>query len=84
MSMAKPTKTPPPVSDSVLQGIRGLIVGSVLGALAGLGICTWLLAETLLFPGDTMVAGALICGAAGYIWGDEFFEWLKDHWHWFT
>ena len=74
----------PPVPEFVLQSLRGLIFGAVLGALAGLGVCVWLLAETLFFPGDTMVAGALICGVAGYIWGDEFFEWLDNHWHWFT
>lgn len=74
----------PPVSESTIDGIKGLIIGAVLGALVGLGVCVWLITETLLFPGDTMVAGALICGVCGYVWGDDFFDWLKDNWWWFS
>lgn len=62
------------------NAIKGLIWGAFLGALSGLGVCIWLISGTLLFPGDTMVAGALICGAFGYIYGDSFFEWLKSNW----
>ncbi len=77
-------REPPPISEHTLDAIYGLLLGAVIGALAGLGICVWLLAETLWFPGDTMVAGALICGFCGYRWGDDFFEWIKDNWWWFT
>ena len=66
------------------DAIKGLIVGTFLGGIAGLGMCIWLFTENILFPGDTMVAGALICGTCGYIWGDEFFEWLKENWRRFT
>jgi hypothetical protein len=66
------------------NAIKGLIWGVFLGGLAGLGVCIWLISETLLFPGDTMVAGALICGTCGYIYGDSFFEWLKDNWNSFV
>ena len=64
------------------EGAKGLLVGAVLGALAGLGACMWLIEGTLLFPGDTMLFGAVICGVAGFLWGDAFFDWLKDHLHW--
>ena len=65
----------------MIDGIKGLFVGALLGGFAGLGICVWFLAETPFFTGDTMVAGALICGFCGYRWGDDFFDWLKDYWH---
>lgn len=68
----------------MLDAIKGLFIGAILGGLAGLGACIWLIPGTLLFPGDTMVAGAAICGTCGYVWGDEFFEWLKEHWQQFT
>jgi hypothetical protein len=77
-------KSPPPVSENTVDAIKGLVLGAILGGFAGLGICIWLIAETLLFPGDTMVAGALICGFCGYRWGDDFFDWLSDNWHHFT
>ncbi len=62
------------------DAVKGLILGAFLGGIAGLGACIWLITETLIFPGDTMVAGALICGVCGFVWGDEFFEWVRDHW----
>ncbi len=68
------------MSEDLIDGIKGLVVGAILGGLAGLGVCFWLLAETPFFPGDTIVAGALICG---YRWGDDFFDWLNDYWHHF-
>jgi hypothetical protein len=64
----------------MLDAIKGLIIGAILGAVAGLGACIWLITETILFPGDTMVMGALFCGGLGYRYGDEFFEWLREHW----
>jgi hypothetical protein len=47
-------------------------------------VCTWLFEGTLLFPGDTMLIGAAVCGACGFLFGDAFFDWLKDCWHWFA
>ncbi len=67
----------------MIDGIKGLFVGAILGGLVGLSVCVWLLSETLFFPGDTMVVGALICGYCGFRWGDDFFDWLKDYWHHF-
>lgn len=66
------------------NAVKGLIVGAFLGGLAGLGACVWLIPVTLFFPGDTILAGAIICGACGYIWGDSFFDWLSEHWYWFS
>ena len=64
------------------EGAKGLWVGALLGGLLGLGVCIWLIEGTLLFPGDTMLIGAVVCGLGGFLCGDSFFEWLKDHWHW--
>lgn len=66
------------------QGAKGLWVGALLGAVTGLGVCTYLIEGTLLFPGDTMLVGALVCGALGFVYGESFFEWLKERWYWFT
>jgi len=49
----------------MIDGIKSLFVKAILGGLAGLGICVWLLAEAPFFPGDMLVAGALICGLCG-------------------
>jgi hypothetical protein len=35
---------------------------------------------TLLFPGDTMVVGAVTFAVLGYYKGTDFFRWLRDHW----
>jgi hypothetical protein len=64
------------------EGAKGLWVGALLGGLAGLSVCTWLIEGTLLFPGDTILIGAVTCGIAGFLCGDAFFDWLKDHLHW--
>ncbi len=66
------------------EGAKGLWVGMLLGAFAGLGVCMWLIQGTLLFPGDTMLFGAIICGILGFLFGETFFEWLKERWHWFV
>jgi Mg/Co/Ni transporter MgtE len=55
------------------EGAKGLLVGSFLGGLAGLGVCMWLIDGTLHFPGDTMLFGALICGVLGFLYGQRFF-----------
>ncbi len=62
------------------NAIKGLIIGALLGAVAGLGVCVWLLTETWLFPGDTMVIGSLFCGTCGYLWGEDFFDALLEYW----
>ena len=64
------------------DGLYGMICGVVIGALSGLGLGTWLLAEPIFFHGDAIVAGAAICGALGFIFGEPFIEWLKGHWWW--
>jgi hypothetical protein len=64
------------------QGAKGLWVGALLGALMGLGVCMWILRSTILFPGDTMLFGAIVCGILGFLFGDSFFDWLKDNLHW--
>lgn len=66
------------------DAIKGTLAGGFLGALAGLGVCMWLIPGTLLFVGDTIVIGALVGGVAGFVWGDDFFDWLKQNWGWFT
>lgn len=59
--------------------VKGLLLGLLLGASGGFGLGLWL--PLLLFPGDFLVAGALVGGVCGYIWGDDFFDWVKDYWH---
>jgi len=66
------------------EGAKGLWVGARVGGLAGLGVCMWLIEGTLLFPGDTMLFGAIICGVLGFLMGETFFDWLKERWHWFV
>ncbi len=63
--------------------VTGVLLGVVVGGGLGLGACMFIFEETLLFPGDTVLAGALVCGTLGYIFGEEFIEWLKEHWWWF-
>ena len=64
------------------EGAKGLWVGALLGGLLGLGVGMSLIEGDLLFTGVTMLIGAVVCGLAGFFYGDSFFEWLKDHWHW--
>lgn len=63
------------------EGAKGLWVGALLGGLAGLGVCMWIIDGTLLFPGDTMLFGAIICAVLGFLYGETFFDWLKDNWY---
>lgn len=72
-----PRKTP---TREPLDAVVGLIAGAFWGATLGLGIGVWLVARTILFPGDTMVLGAIVCGVLGYYKGSDFFRWLRDHW----
>ncbi len=63
------------------DAIKGVAVGTLIGGVAGLGVCIWIIPETSLFPGDTILAGAVICGVLGQIYGDSFFTWLGENWH---
>ena len=67
-----------------VEGAKGLWVGALVGGLVGLGACMWIIEGTLLFPGDTILFGAIICSVLGFLMGETFFEWLKERWHWFV
>lgn len=66
------------------EGAKGLWVGALIGGLFGLGLCTYVLRDTLLFPGDTILFGAVVCAVLGFLYGEVFFEWLKERWYWFV
>ena len=68
----------------ISDALKGVLLGGCFGGLAGLGACIWLIPGDLLFPGDTILFGAVICGIGGYIGGDAFFEWLGENWWWFS
>lgn len=64
---------------------KGLLIGAGLGSAAGLGACMWILPDELSrFPGDTILAGAVICGVLGYIFGERFINWLLENWQWWV
>ena len=71
------------MKQGIEDRIAAAVVGALFGSLIGLGICWGLIAEDLLFVGDTIVAGALICGTLGFIFGDRFVDWLRENWWWF-
>jgi hypothetical protein len=58
----------------------GTTLGALIGGGMGWGACTFVFEETLLFTGDTILAGALLCGTLGFYLGEDFIEWLKEHW----
>ncbi|MEZ6061965.1 MAG: hypothetical protein R3C19_16595 [Planctomycetaceae bacterium] len=60
------------------------VVGGFIGATMGLGVCVYLLSFTILFPGDTIVAGAIICGTFGFIYGEPFLDWLLENFRHFV
>jgi ABC-type proline/glycine betaine transport system permease subunit len=62
--------------------IAGTLIGGLIGGGMGLGACMFIFEGTLLFPGDTVLAGALICGLLGLVFGEGFIEWLKENWWW--
>lgn len=70
--------------DQILDGLKGAFWGVLIGGLSGLGVCIWLIDEPILFPGDTIVIGALICGGLGFVLREAFLEWIKDNWWWFS
>lgn len=61
----------------------GVLLGMLVGGGIGLGACIFIIEGTLLFPGDTVLAGAIICGTLGFFLGEGFIEWLKENWWWF-
>ena len=69
-------------ADSAADAVAGLIWGGLIGASIGLGVCVWVIPGPLLFPGDTMVVGAVACGAGGYFYGDRFLDWLRENAWW--
>ena len=66
------------------DAIKGALLGGFLGALAGLGTCIWIIPSTWLFPGDTILIGAVVFGVCELLFGDQFFDLVRDHWWWFT
>lgn len=58
-------------------------MGALAGGGLGLGACMFVFERTLLFPGDTMLAGAVICGVLGGYFGEVFIEWFRDNLWWF-
>ncbi len=67
------------------HAVQGAIFGGAIGAFAGLGMCMWILPDDWnLFPGDTILAGAIVCGVLGLIYGEAFIEWLQKNWDWFS
>ena len=71
------------MNDDFDNALTGALLGALIGGGLGLGACIWIIEGTLLFPGDTIIAGALICGTLGFFFGEDFIEWLKESWWWF-
>ena len=63
--------------------VSGVLLGTLIGGGLGLGACIYIFEDTLLFTGDTVLFGAIICGSLGYFLGEGFIEWLKENWWWF-
>jgi hypothetical protein len=70
--------------QSVLNTVLGVIFGVLIGGSIGLGICIWVIPVTLLFAGDTILAGAVVCGFGGYLYGEPFIDWLRENFWRFT
>lgn len=62
------------------DAVKGLLLGLFLGATGGLGVCMYILEEPFFFTGDTMLIGGVLGAVAGLIWGDDFFDFVRDHW----
>ncbi|MEM8672026.1 MAG: hypothetical protein AAGG48_31205 [Planctomycetota bacterium] len=69
--------------DNLTNVFWGVLLGALVGGGLGLGACVYLFERTLLFPGDTILFGAFVCGTLGYFLGEVFIEWLMGHWWWF-
>ncbi len=68
-----------PIADLV----SGILLGALAGGGIGFGACVFIFEDTLLFTGDTVLFGALLCGTLGFFFGDRFIAWLKENWWWF-
>ncbi len=60
--------------------IAGTFFGSLAGGSLGLGACICLFDDPPFFTGDTILIGAIVCGALGLFLGAGFIEWLKENW----
>ena len=61
----------------------GIVMGVIVGGGLGLGACMYVFEGTLLFPGDTVLLGAVVCGTLGLIYGESFIEFMEEHYWWF-
>ena len=69
--------------DHLANTITGTLLGALIGSGLGLGTCIYIFDEPPFFTGDTILFGAIVCGALGYFLGEGFIEWLKENWWWF-
>ncbi len=60
--------------------IAGVFLSALVGGGLGLGACIFISEGTLLFLGDTILAGALIYGTLGFFLGEGFIEWIEENW----
>jgi hypothetical protein len=67
--------------EDYASAVYGALVGLFIGASGGWFACAYLFPETLFFPGDTMLFGAVLFGFLGYRYGhrfiDEVWSWLR-------
>jgi hypothetical protein len=63
--------------------IASTISAAALGALVGFGTQFFLFDGGLWFPGDIVLAFALVCGTLGFFLGEQFIEWMRENWWWF-
>ncbi len=67
--------------------LSNVLAGTVLGALAGCGLAwsvgNFLIDGTPLVIGSLILAGALVGGLLGFIFGAAFIEWLSEYLWWF-
>jgi hypothetical protein len=58
----------------------GFVRCALLVVLLVLGGCLLIVQGPFLFPGDTILAGALIIALLCFILGEDFIDWLKENW----
>lgn len=63
------------------SNLGNVVAGTFFGALAGgglgLGACIFFFDDPPLFAGDTILIGAILCGALGFFLGAGFIECLR-------
>jgi hypothetical protein len=60
------------------DAVKGMFGGAFIGGIIGLWACMYVLGDaTLAFPGDTILAGAVIGAFGGAVWGEDFMDWLS-------